>query len=103
MVFVYFAHIALLTSMFSFIIHGMLKNAGEIHWVGGDRPKVPIMYQNVTSPENEEDSRAALEQMRPETLIQKDMIESLGPRNERLNLFQENAKFETAENPVGIW
>ena len=37
--------------------------------VGTGGPKVAIMYQNVTYPENEEDSRAALEQMRPETLI----------------------------------
>ena len=43
--------------------------SGDFVVISWGSRQVPIMYQNVTYPENEEDSRAALEQMRPEALI----------------------------------
>jgi len=44
-------------------------STGDFVVISWGSRQVPIMYQNVTYPENEEDSRAALEQMRPEALI----------------------------------
>eukprot|EP00435_Cladocopium_sp_Y103_P005067 s1646_g1.t1 len=53
----------------------VLRHQGDPkHWT-----EVPIMYQNVTYPENEEDSRAALEQMRPALIKIRRLATHLGP------------------------